>query len=177
MWCVPHSLFQVPGEFQGTFHQMAPSSISYVFLLLISIASLGVRVITRSLYLRGPKSLNFPSGNFQRAKTFRTKCVNHFRAKKNAQIRKCKWKISRLTRTFWTIRKLSWLSGSFPAYPKTFQVSGNFPGLQKLSRLFGNFQHHLENIQAIQKLSRLSRKISRPSGKYQVDPETFQAIQ
>ena len=28
---------------------------------------------------RGPKSLNFPDGNFQRAKTFRTKCVNRFR--------------------------------------------------------------------------------------------------
>ena len=31
---------------------------------------------------RGPKSLNFPDGNFQRAKTFRTKCVNRFRDKK-----------------------------------------------------------------------------------------------
>ena len=30
---------------------------------------------------RGPKSLNFPDGNFQRAKTFRTKCVNCFREK------------------------------------------------------------------------------------------------
>ena len=33
---------------------------------------------------RGPKSLNFPDGNFQRAKTFRTKCVNRFRDKKSA---------------------------------------------------------------------------------------------
>ena len=31
---------------------------------------------------RGPKSLNFPDGNFQCAKTFRIKCVNHFRDKK-----------------------------------------------------------------------------------------------
>ena len=31
---------------------------------------------------RGPKSLNFPDGNFQRAKTFRAECVNHFRDKK-----------------------------------------------------------------------------------------------
>ena len=31
---------------------------------------------------RGPKSLNFPDGNFQRAKTFRTKCINRFRDKK-----------------------------------------------------------------------------------------------
>ena len=33
---------------------------------------------------RGPKSLNFPDGNFQRAKTFRTKCVNRFHDKKSA---------------------------------------------------------------------------------------------
>ena len=33
---------------------------------------------------RGPKSLNFPNGNFQRAKTFRTKCVNRFCNKKSA---------------------------------------------------------------------------------------------
>ena len=33
---------------------------------------------------RGPKSLNFPDRNFQRAKTFRTKCVNRFRDKKSA---------------------------------------------------------------------------------------------
>ena len=31
---------------------------------------------------RGPKSLNFPDGNFQRAKTFRAECVNRFRDKK-----------------------------------------------------------------------------------------------
>ena len=31
---------------------------------------------------RGPKSLNFPDGKIQRAKTFRTKCVNRFRNKK-----------------------------------------------------------------------------------------------
>ena len=30
---------------------------------------------------RGPKSLNFPDGNFQRAKTFRTECVNCFATK------------------------------------------------------------------------------------------------
>jgi len=30
---------------------------------------------------RGPKSLNFPDGNFQRAKTFRAECVNRFRDK------------------------------------------------------------------------------------------------
>ena len=36
------------------------------------------------LHSRGPKSLNFPDGNFQRAKTFRTKWVNGFRDKKNA---------------------------------------------------------------------------------------------
>ena len=35
---------------------------------------------------RGPKSLNFPDGNFQRTKTFRTKCVNRFRDK---CIKKC----------------------------------------------------------------------------------------
>ena len=34
---------------------------------------------------RGPKSLNFPDGNFQRAKTFRTKCVNRFRDKKSVR--------------------------------------------------------------------------------------------
>ena len=27
---------------------------------------------------RGPKSVNFPDGKIQRAKTFRTKCVNRF---------------------------------------------------------------------------------------------------
>ena len=32
--------------------------------------------------VRGPKSLNFPDGNFQRAKTFRAECVNRFRDKK-----------------------------------------------------------------------------------------------
>ena len=37
--------------FLGTFHQMAPSSIFYVFLLLISIASLDTRVITMSFSL------------------------------------------------------------------------------------------------------------------------------
>ena len=31
---------------------------------------------------RGPKGLNFPDGNFQRAKTFQKKCVNRFRDKK-----------------------------------------------------------------------------------------------
>ena len=31
---------------------------------------------------RGPKSLNFPDGSFQRVKTFRMKCVNHFCDKK-----------------------------------------------------------------------------------------------
>ena len=31
---------------------------------------------------RGPKSLNFPDGNFQRAKTFRAECVNRFRDKR-----------------------------------------------------------------------------------------------
>ena len=69
--CPPFSVsgsWWVPGHFP-------PNGTKW---LLISIASLGVRVITRSLYLRGPKSLNFPSGNFQRAKTFRTKCVNRF---------------------------------------------------------------------------------------------------
>ena len=35
---------------------------------------------------RGPKSLNFPDGNFQRAKTFQTKCGNRFRDKKSAEI-------------------------------------------------------------------------------------------
>ena len=32
--------------------------------------------------VRGPKSMNFPDGKIQRAKTFRTKCVNCFRDKK-----------------------------------------------------------------------------------------------
>ena len=36
-------------------------------------------------HCRGPKSLNFPDGNFQRAKTFRTKCVNRFRDKKSVR--------------------------------------------------------------------------------------------
>ena len=36
----------------------------------------GVYEERREPELRGPKSLNFPDGNFQRAKTFRTKCVN-----------------------------------------------------------------------------------------------------
>ena len=34
---------------------------------------------------RGPKSLNFPEGNFQPAKTFQTKCVNLFRDKKSVR--------------------------------------------------------------------------------------------
>ena len=38
---------------------------------------------------RGPKSLNFPDGNFQRAKTFRKKCVNRFCDKKT---RKSFWR-------------------------------------------------------------------------------------
>ena len=33
-------------------------------------------------FARGPKSLNFPDGNFQRAKTFRTKCIIVFATKK-----------------------------------------------------------------------------------------------
>ena len=37
-------------------------------------------------YRQRPKRLNFPDGNFQRAKTFRTKYVNRFRDKKNAKI-------------------------------------------------------------------------------------------
>ena len=36
----------------------------------------------QEVYFRGPKSLNFPDGNFQRAKTFRAECVNRFRDKK-----------------------------------------------------------------------------------------------
>ena len=32
-------------------------------------------------HCRGPKSLNFPDGNFQRAKAFRAECVNRFRDK------------------------------------------------------------------------------------------------
>ena len=39
-------------------------------------------VIFSGDFPRGPKSLNFPDGNFQRAKTFRMKCVNCFRKKK-----------------------------------------------------------------------------------------------
>ena len=40
---------------------------------------------TEVVFPRGPKSLNFPDGNFQRAKTFRTKCVNRFRDKKSVR--------------------------------------------------------------------------------------------
>ena len=41
---------------------------------------LGIKV--KFLIIRGPKCLNFPDGNFQRAKTFQTKCVYRFRDKK-----------------------------------------------------------------------------------------------
>ena len=40
-----------------------------------------VALFFRGMHARGPKSLNFPDGNFQRAKTFRTRCVNRFREK------------------------------------------------------------------------------------------------
>ena len=39
--------------------------------------------IPGGVLVRGPKSLNFLDGNFQRAKTFRTKCVNRFRDNKS----------------------------------------------------------------------------------------------
>ena len=116
----------------------------------------------------------------KRVNRFRDKkvFVNSFATKKCALIvfgqKSVRKSFSRLTRnspdhpeTTLTIRKLS-------RYPETFQVirklsryPETFQAIWKLSRLFGNFRHHLENIQAIRKLSRLSRKLFGPYGKYQ----------
>ena len=140
---------------------------------------------------RGPKSLNFPDGNFQRAKTFRTKCVNRFRDKKSVRKfflwqKRCinsfcdKKSVYRLFlqqnkcaqiifATFQAIRKLS-------RYPKLSRLSGNFldhpenmQPIRKRFRLSRNFSDHQENIQPI-------RKISSLSGKHPAYPENIQPI-
>ena len=41
------------------------------------------------LVTRGPKSLNFPDGNFQRAKTFQTKCFREKTRKPCSRQKKC----------------------------------------------------------------------------------------
>ena len=85
--------------------------------------------------------------------------------------------------TFWTIRKISRLSGNFPGYPETFQA------IQKLSRLSKNFLDYKYSFRIIQKISSLSRnfpgypeifriirKISSLSGNFPGYPEIFRII-
>ena len=140
---------------------------------------------------RGPKSLNFPDGNFQRAKTFRTKCVNRFRDKKSVrkfflwqkrcinsfcdkksvyrlflQQNKCAQIIFATFQAIWKLSrypKLSRLSGNFLDHPENMQP------IRKRFRLSRNFSDHQENIQPI-------RKISSLSGKHPAYPENIQPI-
>merc|ERR1711963_228280 len=110
---------------------------------------------------RGPKNLNFPDGNFQRAKTFRTKCVNRFRDKKVCVNSFCDKK--GVYRLFLQQNKCAQIIFA------TFQAIRKLSRYPKLSRLSGNFLDHPENIQPI-------RKISRQSGKNPDYLEIFQRV-
>ena len=129
---------------------------------------------------RGPKSLNFPDGKFQCAKTFWTKCVNRFCDKK---VRKSFLRqiVHRIANWFTkseralepinsfrysqNIEKLFVKLSHCPKYLKTiwkllaeskfFGLSKSFRTIPRISRLFKNFLDHLENI----------LKLSRPTGK------------
>ena len=75
---------------RSTKTSQTPPTLSFCFVLnnvkklqyWLQRATLTLNLIFPPMgYPRGPKSLNFPDGSFQRAKTFRTKCPNHFRKK------------------------------------------------------------------------------------------------
>ena len=56
-------------------------TLSFFFILLLKTGRGELNTTIPTLFFvkcRGPKSLDFPDGKIQRAKTFRTKCVNRF---------------------------------------------------------------------------------------------------